>query len=1253
MQAAEAPEPPEAPPALLFAADSLPASSNEEPAGAPQVPAASSSGREAGEQRGWQTEAEKKRLKIEAVKRATEAARAQDQPQGNVEADHGAPSPARRASNVPKHGQQMLGIGPGAAEPLNQNGGRRHSTGQIGQGEHRPFVKEASSPNDGGKDPQASSLSSSSSSESEEEPATDKKLEKRRAFSMGNAENARPSINWRRISSTRRRSSTASLRPLDLGLWGKRQTEPASQFSHQGSKSDDDAMQNPSGASLAAWGVRNEVFQSPLPMPIEEQLAGLPPPTLLQEVQSWSRALSDSWRFNLLTTILTVYALIGDDFRLFATAKQTDVLFNALSLLSIAVFSGEIIVFSLGKADYFLGFFFCLDVVSTVTLLFDLTWVANEWYCKTNDQQISWQISTGNLESTLRQLADARASRTVRILRLVRLGKLYKIYRSILEYLDTMDNVQASPGSVLKELWDEYAGTPARLSTSSKKSDVGSDDGNASSMQSGSRERQPWHTQSQDASKSQRASGTRVGKKLSDMITRRVIVLVLVMMFSSSLFLPETMGFEEFQLSGTVGAELIYQRWRSWCPVEDSQLPWCLQSTDGKAVDLQETQQLRAWYETYLLTFLYGHLGGDFAWRLFWIGLGSQTAQAQHNDTAAAFIGHLAQLNQARFLGSSALPEDELWRWDVQFSHRTWASPVQEMAEQVKKRLVAAWREECLGFFGVPLGVGNGAQMSTGCSISEELRCNEVQYHSPLTRTKQEQRHINMLFAFDIRSSSQREAGLNLLQTVFICCAVGVGAMSFAKDVNTVLLTPIERIVAKMEVIKDHPLAAIRLGDIEYRRELAEIEHRKQVVAQMGKCRRWMYKARGKNLYHLHHDELLETLILERTLIKLGGLLALGFGEAGAEIIGQNMQGGATAFVNAMVPGQIVDAIFGFCSIRDFSDATEVLKEKVMVFVNQVSEIVHGCADDYHGSPNKIIGGNSFLIVWRLRDADDFLRTKMADMAVVSFVRIAIEIQKSRVLATYRQHPGLQQRVHQYRVLLGFGMHCGWAIEGAIGSKFKIDASYLSPTLNVASCLEEATNRLGTWVLVSHFIVNLLSQDMAAYLRNVDHVTVPGHKMPIRLFTLDLDHTKVAVKMKVGGATRVYNRFKIRQIRETLKAETLAEDFQVAGYLSSDPDFAAMRSSYSDEFFQRFSVGFKNYEAGEWRVARDLFRTCHFSPEKCLGDEMLEDELPIDGPTRALLTYMKQASKDTYWPPGDWNGHHALADDVLYERTIL
>merc|ERR1719379_3347167 len=98
-------------------------------------------------------------------------------------------------------------------------------------------------------------------------------------------------------------------------------------------------------------------------------------------------------------------------------------------------------------------------------------------------------------------------------------------------------------------------------------------------------------------------------------------------------------------------------------------------------------------------------------------------------------------------------------------------------------------------------------------------------------------------------------------------------------------------------------------------------------------------------------------------------------------------------------------------------------------------------------------------------------------MSMLAFTKILGVVHRSPTLADYRFHPGLQQR-HFGRVGLTFGLHCGWAIEGAIGSEFKIDASYLSPNVNVAARLEAATQQFGTWVLVSHFMVSLCSEDI-------------------------------------------------------------------------------------------------------------------------------------------------------------------------------
>lgn len=67
-------------------------------------------------------------------------------------------------------------------------------------------------------------------------------------------------------------------------------------------------------------------------------------------------------------------------------------------------------------------------------------------------------------------------------------------------------------------------------------------------------------------------------------------------------------------------------------------------------------------------------------------------------------------------------------------------------------------------------------------------------------------------------------------------------------------------------------------------------------------------------------------------IVKIGALLAVGFGEAGSEIIAKNIENHGA--VNAVLQGKKIMAVFGFCDIRNFTDATEVLQTKVMNFVN-------------------------------------------------------------------------------------------------------------------------------------------------------------------------------------------------------------------------------------------------------------------------------------------------------------------------------
>jgi class 3 adenylate cyclase len=87
---------------------------------------------------------------------------------------------------------------------------------------------------------------------------------------------------------------------------------------------------------------------------------------------------------------------------------------------------------------------------------------------------------------------------------------------------------------------------------------------------------------------------------------------------------------------------------------------------------------------------------------------------------------------------------------------------------------------------------------------------------------------------------------------------------------------------------------------------------------------------------------------------------------------------------------------------------------------------------------------------------------------------------------------------------MGFGLHSGWAIEGAIGSSYKIDASYLSPNVNIASRLDGATKFFGVPLLFSGVLYDMLTPETQRECRLLDIITVKGSIRPLELYTVDI-----------------------------------------------------------------------------------------------------------------------------------------------------
>ena len=88
----------------------------------------------------------------------------------------------------------------------------------------------------------------------------------------------------------------------------------------------------------------------------------------------------------------------------------------------------------------------------------------------------------------------------------------------------------------------------------------------------------------------------------------------------------------------------------------------------------------------------------------------------------------------------------------------------------------------------------------------------------------------------------------------------------------------------------------------------------------------------------LFHLALLSLLLFDELFVGflvIGGLMTIGYGEAGSRIISHNIEKGNE--LDPMMPGNKIISIFGFCDIRKFTNATEILREGVMIFVNDLN----------------------------------------------------------------------------------------------------------------------------------------------------------------------------------------------------------------------------------------------------------------------------------------------------------------------------
>lgn len=996
----------------------------------------------------------------------------------------------------------------------------------------------------------------------------------------------------------------------------------------------------------------------------------------------------------IFTTILTLYTLIADDVRQLICTKDTDYIVWIINCVALSIFLLELILMSFAKPDYFLGFFFWLDLISTLSMFLDIGWISNVLLPSGK----SGGLSNASLVRAARaSRIGSRAGRFVRVLRIFRLIRIIKLYKvseqaKIPEKLITINKEHKKRKT--KELQNAIELSKPFKDLNEYKSNFVAKDISTKELCKSLTNPAGMGiliNKKKLAEELEAIHGVHFGQEdatLNDIKVEDIEI--------TPQFVPMSAARKRFI---SVGAPFLERERAEYLKKLEKERILMLEPKDPSNEEVIKENIPDYTPESKRHP-----------------SVRSIRIPAENNNSSKDLSSKsemAGRMDSSRNFGSKKTPNEyEEFEEDPTENNSVLQSRQKEAEQQKIMKQIANVEKQILEetnvgrklsdattkrvvvvvlilMIGIPIFSIDTYQSEYSfyqfgvsqmyCSLAyhngttpefeviwESYLSDSMNYTAPIISldafySNDNETQVISLFSYgnsslvdnfrkdDIQAFSEpsdsspqsnfvvianqnvsyynsRSAILSIIRTIFVCLVLSISSLIFSQDATELVLEPIEKMLEKIKKITENPLQAAY-----------DEEEQAYIMSKINQ----EHKLFGEEQQN-------ETNVLLKIIVKIGGLLAVGFGEAGSLLIVQNLN--SSGAIDPMIPGNKILAVFGFCDIRNFTDATEVLQAEVMVFVNEIAGIVHSRVNQFGGAANKNIG-DAFLLVWKVigeetkeivhLHGEEFEKAVKeyrpasiaADLSVYAFVKIMADMNQNSILTKYNTHQGLRERIENYKVKMGFGLHIGWAIEGAIGSDYKIDASYLSPHVNMASRLEAATKQFGAQILISEKIAQICSEDIRSSLRKIDVVVLKGSAQPIGLYTFDGDFENLPKfcslkSKKTSSMERKRLKFIQRGVKDNFIISLLEGKASVGEIYKKDRTIQQARLKFSKTFFQMWEIGFEDYIRGRWNSS------CQHLAEasKMVGG---------DGPARTLVKFMGETN---FKPPENWEGYRVLSE---------
>jgi hypothetical protein len=158
---------------------------------------------------------------------------------------------------------------------------------------------------------------------------------------------------------------------------------------------------------------------------------------------------------------------------------------------------------------------------------------------------------------------------------------------------------------------------------------------------------------------------------------------------------------------------------------------------------------------------------------------------------------------------------------------------------------------------------------------------------------------------YSLLEETKLEGILNMVQTLFVCLCLSLATILFESDANTLVLTPLEIMTEIVETVAKDPMNAKNVENLQT-----------GIKAAMNEDGNEDGNGNTNDKQSGNDNENYEVSVIKSAIIKISALLAIGFGEAGGNIITQNLA--SEQELNPRLKGKKKTAIFGFCDIRQF-----------------------------------------------------------------------------------------------------------------------------------------------------------------------------------------------------------------------------------------------------------------------------------------------------------------------------------------------